>query len=158
MTNSKQACISEAWTNRFLLKVLAKVLRWLTKQHAFRWQCWMCLVRNLMLHILYTAPIIQDSMLPPLLGNRTLRKMQVIMDCGSGKLILPGPGGVEVKMSPGSKVFDLELTSSGHWVLPLYARNHSDKSSADDNELAFNMSCRRDRSKSPPRRRDAASN
>ena len=106
----------------------------------------------------YTAPIIQDSMLPPLLGNRTLRKMQVIMDCGSGKLILPGPGGVEVKMSPGSKVFDLELTSSGHWVLPLYARNHSDKSSADDNELAFNMSCRRDRSKSPPRRRDAASN
>eukprot|EP00435_Cladocopium_sp_Y103_P035043 s3195_g9.t1 len=54
----------------------------------------------------YTAPIIQDSMLPPLLGNRTLRKMQMIMDCGSGKLTLPGPGGVEVKMSPGSKAGD----------------------------------------------------
>ncbi|CAK9100705.1 unnamed protein product, partial [Durusdinium trenchii] len=38
----------------------------------------------------YTAPIIQGSLLPPLLGNRTLRKMQVIMDCGTGKLIVPG--------------------------------------------------------------------
>eukprot|EP00435_Cladocopium_sp_Y103_P048882 s594_g14.t1 len=105
----------------------------------------------------YTAPIIQDSMLPPLLGNRTLRKMQVIMDCGSGKLIIPGPGGIEVKMSPGSRVYDLELTNSGHWVLPLHARTQVASKTADEKELAFNMSCRRDRSQTPdPRRRDAA--
>ena len=103
----------------------------------------------------YTAPIIHDSLLPPLLGNRTLRKMQVIMDCGSGKLIIPGPGGVEVKMSPGSRVFDLELTSSGHWVLPLHARSNANKE-AEEKELSFNMSCREDRSQSPPKRRDGA--
>ena len=107
----------------------------------------------------YTAPIIQDSMLPPLLGNRTLRKMQVIMDCGTGKLILPGPGGVEVKMSPGSRVFDLELTSLGHWVLPLHARSQMPSKSADEKELSFNMSCRRNRSQSPgPKRRETEPN
>ena len=102
----------------------------------------------------YTAPIIQDSMLPPLLGNRTLRKMQVIMDCGTGKLIIPGPGGIEVKLSPGSKVYDLELTNSGHWVLPLHSRSqvsHRD----DDKELAFSMSVRQDRPQSPKRREHA---
>eukprot|EP00435_Cladocopium_sp_Y103_P055360 s894_g18.t1 len=106
----------------------------------------------------YTAPIIQDSMLPPLLGSPTLRKMQVIMDCGSGKLIIPGHGGVEVKMSPGSRVFDLELTGSGHWVLPLHARTQMQQKTADEKELSFNMSCRKDRSQSPhPKRREAAS-
>ena len=102
----------------------------------------------------YTAPIIQDSMLPPLLGNRTLRKMQVIMDCGTGNLIIPGPGGIEVKLSPGSKVYDLELTNSGHWVLPLHSRSqvsHRD----DDKELAFSMSVRQDRLQSPKRREHA---
>jgi hypothetical protein len=82
--------------------------------------------------------------------------MQTIMDCGSGKLILPGPGGVEVKMSPGSRVFDLELTSSGHWVLPLHCRDIAKKKTADEKELSFNMTCRRDRSHSPPKRRDGA--
>ncbi|CAK8987555.1 Uncharacterized protein SCF082_LOCUS1028, partial [Durusdinium trenchii] len=47
----------------------------------------------------YTAPIIQGSLLPPLLGNRTLRKMQVIMDCGTGKLIVPGPGSIAITIS-----------------------------------------------------------
>ena len=106
----------------------------------------------------YTAPIIQGSLLPPLLGNRTLRKMQVIMDCGTGKLIVPGPGGIEVKCSPGSRVYDLELTSSGHWVLPLHTRSHSsDSKPLDEKELSFSMSCRQDRSQSPsPKRRDGA--
>lgn len=57
-----------------------------------------------------------DSMLPPLLGNKALRKMQVILDCGSGKMIIPGPGGIEVKMNPGSHVYELELSNSGHWI------------------------------------------
>ena len=101
----------------------------------------------------YTAPIIQDSLLPPLLGNKTLRKMQVILDCGSGKLIVPGPGGIEVKMSPGSHVYDLELTTSGHWVLPLHPRASSSMSKSHDEELSFNMSCRQSRSQSPPPKR-----
>lgn len=100
----------------------------------------------------YTAPIIQDSPLPPLLGNKTLRKMQVILDCGSGKMIIPGPGGVEVKMSPGSNVFDLELTSSGHWVLPLLPEVAApQRKTKSEQELAFSMTCRSGRSASPKR-------
>lgn len=101
----------------------------------------------------YTAPMISESMLPPLLGNKTLSRMGVVLDCGSGKLIVPGPGGIEVKMSPGSHVFELEFTSSGHWVLPVQARSqsHVQKSPAAKDELSFAMSCRRDRSSSPKR-------
>ena len=102
----------------------------------------------------YTAPIIPDSMLPPLLGNKTLRKMQVILDCGSGKMIIPGPGGIEVKMSPGSHVYELELSNSGHWILPLHAR--SQDAMQTDQNLAFNMSCRQNRAKSPPKRSKSA--
>lgn len=96
----------------------------------------------------YTAPIIANSLLPPLLGNRTLRRMQAVLDCGSGKLIIPGPGGIEVKMNPGSNVFDLEFTDSGHWVLPLQTRGTSNESNnaAAKDELSFAMSCRRDES------------
>ncbi|CAK8991858.1 Uncharacterized protein SCF082_LOCUS2835 [Durusdinium trenchii] len=64
----------------------------------------------------YTAPMIDQSMLPPLLGNRTLRRMQSLIDCGNGRLVIPGPGGMELRLSPGSKVYELELTDSGHWV------------------------------------------
>lgn len=72
-----------------------------------------------------------------------------------GKLILPGPGGVKGKMS---RVFDLELTSSGHWVLPSQCRDQVKRKSADEKELSFNMSRRRDKSQSPPpERREAAS-
>eukprot|EP00435_Cladocopium_sp_Y103_P046747 s730_g13.t1 len=103
----------------------------------------------------YTAPIIPDSMLPPLLGNKTLRKMQVILDCGSGKMIIPGPGGIEVKMSPGSHVYELELSNSGHWILPLHARDPSAMSTAE-RDLAFNMSCRQNRPPSVQRRAKSA--
>ena len=57
----------------------------------------------------YTAPMIMDSALPPLLGNKTLRKTKATIDCGDGKMVLPGPGGVEVKLSHGSRVFALEI-------------------------------------------------
>ena len=102
----------------------------------------------------YTAPQIEGSLLLPLLGNKTLRKMQSLIDCGSGRLVLPGPGGVELKLSPGSHVYDLEFTPSGHWILPIHPRKQSDPTpSHSEPELQFNMSVRQDRSQSPSRRR-----
>ena len=91
----------------------------------------------------YTAPMIMDSSLPPLLGNKTLRKTKAIIDCGDGKMILPGPGGVEVKLSPGSRVYDLELTDSGHYVLPIWPRSDEKvKKGNDEGRLDFAMDCR----------------
>ena len=67
---------------------------------------------------------------------------------------IPGPGGIEVKMSPGSHVYELELSNSGHWILPLHAR--SQDAMQTDQNLAFNMSCRQNRAKSPPKRSKSA--
>ena len=86
----------------------------------------------------FTAPIIPDSDLPPLLGMRTLEGRKAILDCGNRRLILPGPGGVHLHLSPGSLVFELEKSPSGHLILP--TTNFPVEGvtgSAEDDRLAF---------------------
>ena len=85
----------------------------------------------------YTAPQIEGSLLPPLLGNKTLRKMQSLIDCGSGRLVLPGPAGVELKLSPGSHVYDLKFTPSGHWILPIHPRKQNDPTPSHSEPESF---------------------
>jgi hypothetical protein len=85
----------------------------------------------------YTAPVIPDSDLPPLLGMRTLEGRQAILDCGNHRLIMPGPGGVHIQLSPGSLVFPLEKSSSGHLILPITNFPKEGKKTAEDERLAF---------------------
>ena len=99
----------------------------------------------------YCAPMIADSCLPPLLGNKTLRKLRSLLDLGDGRLIVPGPGGVELILSPGSRVFDLELTDSGHYVLPLSKKPGKQHDKRSDERLDFMMGVRRNKSSSPAR-------
>ena len=66
----------------------------------------------------YSAAKVPNSQIPGLLGMRTLREHKMILDCGSSRLIKPGPGGIEMKLSPGSRVFPLHTAPSGHVVLP----------------------------------------
>ena len=77
----------------------------------------------------FISPIVQNSELPPLLGLKSLRKCQAILDTAQQKLILPGPGGVQMTYSPGTLVLPLEMSESGHLILPLHPdidseRNH----------------------------------
>ena len=44
--------------------------------------------------------------------------MRCIMDMDKNRLIVPGPGGIEMTLSPGSIVYPLEPTHSGHLLLP----------------------------------------
>ena len=67
----------------------------------------------------FTAPVIQGSALPPLLGLRSLRQVSAVLDTKGQKLYLPGAGGLEIECSPGTRVFDLELSPSGHLILPI---------------------------------------
>ena len=69
----------------------------------------------------FTAPVISDSDLPPLLGLKTLRTYRAILDMSGSKaeLILPGPGGFELKLSPGSARLPLKMSPSGHLILPI---------------------------------------
>lgn len=48
------------------------------------------------MHLTVHAPLIADSSLPPLLGDRTLRRPRSLLDLGGGPLIAPGPGDVEL--------------------------------------------------------------
>ena len=47
-----------------------------------------------------------------------MKRLKVIMDTGSRRFIVPGPGGVRVQLSPGSEVYNMEDSHSGHFLLP----------------------------------------
>ena len=66
----------------------------------------------------FTAPEIESDKVPALLGLKALTRMKGIMDMGANRLIVPGPGGIEWRMSPGTVVYPLEPTHSGHLLLP----------------------------------------
>ena len=66
----------------------------------------------------FTAPEIESEKVPALLGLKTLTAMNAIMDMGTNRLIVPGPGGVKMVTSPGTVVYPLEPTHSGHLLLP----------------------------------------
>ena len=85
----------------------------------------------------YTAPVIPNSDLPPLLGMRTLEGRKAILDIGSKKLIFPGPGGVHMQLSPGSLVFPLEKSPSGHLILPITSFPGGKRELPSDERLAF---------------------
>ena len=60
----------------------------------------------------FTAPEIESDKVPALLGLKALTRMQSIMDMGENRLVVPGPGGVEMRLSPGTAVYPLEPTHS----------------------------------------------
>jgi hypothetical protein len=66
----------------------------------------------------YEASMVQDSDLPALLGLTTLESNMALIDCGNQRLIYPGKGGYEIKLSPGSVTMRLEKVASGHLLLP----------------------------------------
>ena len=66
----------------------------------------------------YTAPIIPESQVPSLLGLTTMTRQRVILDLVHDKWITLGPGGMEMKLSPGSKVLALKRAPTGHIMLP----------------------------------------
>ena len=75
----------------------------------------------------------------------------MLLDLGDGRMIVPGAGGVELHLSPGSRVFALELTDSGHYVLPLTKRSSNKASQNPQDRLDFMMGVRRNKSSSPAR-------
>ena len=66
----------------------------------------------------YTAPIVENSELPMLMGLDTLREQRAILDLHSLQLHFCGPGDTKLDLPPGSDSFQLELSPSGHLVLP----------------------------------------
>lgn len=100
----------------------------------------------------YSAPVVPSSSLPPLLGLKSLRTMKAVVDTATPALIIPGPGGLEFKLSPGTYVHELKMSDSGHLILPV---GTSQPGSSNDNpkvgRLDFTMQCRKTRSRTPER-------
>ena len=107
----------------------------------------------------YTAPVIPNSQLPMLLGLKSLRAKRAILDTHGRLLILPGEGGVEFRVSPGTLVLQLEDSESGHLILPMrppmdpvdYRTVRSDRRTMEEHKLNFNTHCRAARTPSPTR-------
>ena len=75
----------------------------------------------------YTAPTVQDSELPQLFGLQSLRENNCVLDMVNLELHMCGPGGMAMTPSPGTSTFKLEVSPSGHLVLPCGAFAESEQ-------------------------------
>ena len=66
----------------------------------------------------YETPVLPRSGTPALLGQRSLRKLRALIDCFTGRLYFIGPGGYQIKLSPGSETHELTESHAGHLMLP----------------------------------------
>ena len=80
---------------------------------------------------MFTAPVIERSEIPALLGLRAMQNQKAIIDTFGMKYIIPGPGGIEMKLSPGTKVYNLERAMSGHLMLPITCYDMNNASAKD---------------------------
>ena len=65
----------------------------------------------------YTAPMLEDSELPALLGLKSLAEKRCIIDTFNRRLIFVGEGGYKLQLSPGSKTYPLHSAATGHLML-----------------------------------------
>jgi len=67
----------------------------------------------------YEAPVVPNSDIPGLLGRRSLTEKRAILDMIANKLHLCGPGPVRIVLPPNSASLDLQVSKSGHLMLPV---------------------------------------
>ena len=80
----------------------------------------------------FSAPVIEESALPPLWGRQSLAAQRAVLDLGNNRLVIPGPGGLEMRLSPGSMALPLTLSESGHLLLEVHHfKDALDKPPAD---------------------------
>ena len=66
----------------------------------------------------FTAPEPPDSCVPGILGRNSMKNLHVLIDAFAGVMFMVGPGGYELRLSPGSSKHDLQKSSVGHLLLP----------------------------------------
>lgn len=62
----------------------------------------------------FTAPVIESSSAPALLGLRSLTEHRAVLDLVSNQLHLLGPGEPRVEFPAGTETFNLERAPTGH--------------------------------------------
>ena len=96
----------------------------------------------------FCAPCVDESQVPLLWGIQSLKKKNAVIACKEGVIYLMGPGGYEIKPSPGSLKFQMKESRAGHWMVPisnfsqhaqttqsiLHARRNEDPDEQDNRE------------------------
>ena len=67
----------------------------------------------------FTAPVVPDSDIPALYGQRSLRANRSIIDTINSRLYQLGPGEFKIICPRGTRIFDLTDSPSGHMLLPV---------------------------------------
>ena len=67
----------------------------------------------------YRAPCINGSNVPGLMGIKTLKAQDALIRCRTGEMWWLGQGGVDIRVSPGTKHFQMKESPGGHWLLPV---------------------------------------
>ena len=73
----------------------------------------------------YKAPCLEGSGIPGLMGIISLERNDALIRCKTGEMWFLGPGGAEIKASPGSRHFQMRKAKSGHWMLPISRFNQA---------------------------------
>ena len=80
----------------------------------------------------FDTPLVEGTGedLPAILGLKSIKGKQGVIQTADGKEMLsfPGPGGYEIKWSPGTQHFRLKSAPSGHLVVPLGDFSQTNKS------------------------------
>jgi hypothetical protein len=66
----------------------------------------------------FTTPVVANSELPGLLGLKTMRNNRAVLDMVNLQLHFCGPSDINLTLPSGTKSFQLEISPSGHLVLP----------------------------------------
>ena len=67
----------------------------------------------------YSAPMIDGSSVPALLGTTTMTDHRFLIDLVHDRCIMLGPGGMQLQLSPGSRVLPLLRSETGHLMIPV---------------------------------------
>ena len=79
----------------------------------------------------FTAPVIEGSACPALLGQQSLEAHRAILDCANKVLYLCAPGEIEIRVPEGSEKLPLEQAPSGHLILPISSYRQAETSLAN---------------------------
>ena len=66
----------------------------------------------------YKASELPESRAPGILGQNSLAEKGCPIDCAQKSMYAVGPGGYEIRLSPGSLVYPLKSSKAGHLMLP----------------------------------------
>eukprot|EP00971_Amphidinium_carterae_P055412 1092308-Amphidinium_carterae.1 len=83
----------------------------------------------------FTAPLLEQSNVPALLGLRSLRAKRAVLDRGNNVLYFPGMVEIDIRVSPGTLAFELTESPSGHLLLPF--GRFGQKGERRENSIAF---------------------